>query len=127
MASFKLLPFICIFSTLLYISIAKPTTSGEIDLAVMESSEEGFDESLIEPRLKKDGTDDEGSQNLELGKLFQGDMKLEPEQLAAMVRNATEQSKVESRTGLLSETYRWPKNSKRKVVVPFKTEGFSKY
>lgn len=126
MQSLKHLTTLLVICSLAQTLKAKPTipNDDEMNLEGMESSEEGFAESLIEPRVLV-GNEERGK-NLELGKFYQGDMKLEPEQLAALLRNETEQTQVESRTGLLSENYRWPKNMEGKVVVPFLTEGFSK-
>lgn len=127
MTSFKLLGTIYVIYSLISAMLAKPTSPSddEMNLDGLESSEEGFAETLIELRILTGN--DEREKNLELGKLYQGDMKLETEQLEALLRNESEQARIESRTGLLRESYRWPKNSEGKVVVPYSTEGFSKF
>lgn len=61
-----------------------------------------------------------GNPDLENGEYFQGDIKLEAEQKEALERNDTDDGILASRTGLLLESMRWPKNSKGEVTVPYK-------
>jgi hypothetical protein len=64
--------------------------------------------------------------DLEFGDKFQGDIFLTPEQEELI--NQVESSKF-TRTGLVDEYYRWPKNSEGEVVVPYMfqtSSGFSK-
>lgn len=61
----------------------------------------------------------EGNPDLENGEYFQGDIKLEAEQKEILERNDTSDSILGSRTGLLYESMRWPKNKKGEVVVPY--------
>lgn len=53
---------------------------------------------------------------LESGKLFQGDIKLVQEQKDYFLVN---DGSVPPRTGWIDEHYRWPKDSKGKVIVPY--------
>lgn len=55
--------------------------------------------------------------NFELGSYFQGDIELTPEQEAAAF-DSTDGGR-NGRTGLLSSSSRWPKNSAGKVIVPY--------
>lgn len=61
----------------------------------------------------------EGNPDLENGEYFQGDIKLEAEQKEALERNDTSDGTLGSRTGLLFESMRWPKNQKGEVIVPY--------
>lgn len=60
-----------------------------------------------------------GNPELENGEYFQGDIKLEVEQKEALERNDTDDGILASRTGLLIESMRWPKNTKGEVTVPY--------
>lgn len=60
-----------------------------------------------------------GNPDLENGEYFQGDIKLEVEQKEALERNETDDGILASRTGLLIESMRWPKNTKGEVTVPY--------
>lgn len=61
----------------------------------------------------------DGNPDLENGEYFQGDIKLEVEQKEALERNDTNDGILGSRTGLLFESMRWPKNRKGEVIVPY--------
>lgn len=80
---------------------------------------------LADPKiLKSDNTTSEfltdGSelQQLENGKFFQGDILLLPDQEEFLNANLTDDD-FPTRTGLISESYRWPKNRNGKVIVPY--------
>jgi hypothetical protein len=76
----------------------------------------------IDPQLK---VENEHSKNLEYGDHFQGDIDLSPEQDQAF--NSDENFGKGGRTGQLSTSYRWPKNSQGYVIVPFVIHAQSGY
>lgn len=124
MTSFCLSASALIFLTLSSSISGKPTSSNEnvvdeMDLSGLESSEDQS-ESFIRSRFIDD--EEVEIQNAEYGNFHQGDMILEPDQIEAMYRNESEQTKIEERTGFLSTSYRWPKNSEGKVIVPVKIQ-----
>ncbi|CRK86709.1 CLUMA_CG000542, isoform A [Clunio marinus] len=55
---------------------------------------------------------------LEAGEYFQGDIVITPQLLQAMFTNDTSDDMV-TRTGILFDEYRWPKNYRREVTVPY--------
>lgn len=54
--------------------------------------------------------------------LFQGDIKLLPQQLEEAYTN-TENTQIASRTGLRSEVYRWEKDRNGAVIVAYLIKG----
>lgn len=92
------------------------TSSNEANFVVLQNSEEA---SKVEPLEESIVSRfDEGpamSIPEEQGDAFQGDMILTEEQRQEMF----DTSIVESRTGLLADKYRWPKNSNGKPIVPY--------
>jgi hypothetical protein len=60
---------------------------------------------------------------LENGKFFQGDIVLQQKQKEAIDKN----SSVESRTGWLDEYYRWPKDEKGFVIMPYELSSKSQF
>lgn len=62
--------------------------------------------------------DEEAQQKLENGQFYQGDIVLMEDQLE-ILKALEDDSQFGSRTGILSEYYRWPKNRYGTVVVPF--------
>jgi hypothetical protein len=76
----------------------------------------------IDPQLKVENDD---FKNLEYGGHYQGDIHLSPEQEEAF-KPDTNSGKV-GRTGQLSTSYRWPKNSQGFVLVPFVIHAQSGY
>lgn len=73
--------------------------------------------------LRSDGSAEQDNSNnvasdLEAGNYFQGDIVLLPGQKEIFLSNDTSDDDV-SRTGLLLEDQRWPKNSLGRVIVPF--------
>lgn len=97
----------------------------------IESSESNEGASKVEARFGGDDEEEAGTLEGEQGSFFQGDIDLEPDQEEALFSNDTEVSLDEStRTGLLAQHYRWPKNSKGQVVVPYtisSNAGYSKF
>jgi hypothetical protein len=78
---------------------------------------------IIQPEFLPSSVDEIAEQSLENGDHFEGDMVLTPEQTEYL--NDT----VSSRTGRLSEFYRWPKDSNGHVKVPYtvsETDDFCK-
>lgn len=65
---------------------------------------------------------------LEAGEYFQGDIVITPQLLQAMFTNDTSDDMV-TRTGILFDEYRWPKNYRREVTVPyvFNNRDYSKF
>lgn len=65
----------------------------------------------------------------ENGKFFQGDMILQPDQEEVFFAKVAIDDKFASRTGLLHETYHWPKDKAGHVIVTFEIakNDFSKY
>lgn len=55
--------------------------------------------------------------------LFQGDIKLLPEQLDDIFSTYDDNDKTASRTGLRSELYRWEKDRNGTVIVPYLIRG----
>jgi hypothetical protein len=95
------------------------------------------DASLEDQLLTRDDTvltsrfseDEEFLQDLENGKMFQGDIILSPEQqdlLKNTPRNEEEED-VPTRTGLISEEYRWPKDARGLVYMPYEIDPSSDY
>lgn len=66
---------------------------------------------------------------LENGKFFQGDMILQPDQMEFLKSNVTDMDSLASRTGVLHETYRWPKDKSGHVIVVYEIADyhFSKF
>lgn len=52
------------------------------------------------------------------GDLYQGDIKLMPEQVK-ILNSTGEEADLADRTGLISAVYRWPKDRRGKVNVPY--------
>lgn len=61
---------------------------------------------------------------LENGKFFQGDMILQPDQMEFLRSNVTDKESLVTRTGLLHETYRWPKNKAGRVAVAYEIADY---
>lgn len=61
---------------------------------------------------------------LENGKFFQGDMILQPDQMEFLKSNVTDKASLRTRTGLLHETYRWPKNKAGRVSVAYEIADY---
>lgn len=83
---------------------------------------------LVSDLPKIEGEDQEiYNRELRYGKdFFQGDIKLNDEQKNAILSNSTVD--LDTRTGLLSEDFRWPKNANRNPVIPYTiaaNSGFS--
>lgn len=74
--------------------------------------------------LKSDNTtkeflfDEAAQQRLENGKFFQGDIVLMQDQLDILTY-PDDDDEFGTRTGVLSENYRWPKDRSGKVIVPY--------
>lgn len=66
------------------------------------------------------GTDSSGhfDRDLESGSLFQGDIHLLQDQRDALLTNTTDDG-ISTRTGILLESMRWPKNELGFVSVPY--------
>lgn len=64
---------------------------------------------------------------LEHGDFYQGDIKLLAEQREILDRLAVDKTSLSSRTGILNEDYRWPKDSSGNVKVPYEFAKSSKY
>lgn len=62
--------------------------------------------------------DERAEIKLENGKYFQGDIILKDGQLEAL-NNEDEDGILGTRTGLISQKYRWPKNDEGKVIIPY--------
>ena len=62
--------------------------------------------------------DEEAQQKLENGQFYQGDIVLLEDQLD-LLKAPEDDSEFGTRTGILSEYYRWPKNGFGKVMVPY--------
>lgn len=81
---------------------------------------------LLDSRiLKSDNTskefllDDKAQQKLEDGKFYQGDIVLMADQ-KEIIESEPDDDPFGTRTGILSEYYRWPKDkSEGKVIVPY--------
>lgn len=65
--------------------------------------------------------DDSGLQGLESGQFYQGDILLVQDQVDYLKKVLDKDDKFPSRTGVISESYRWPRSSANgdKVIVPF--------
>lgn len=61
---------------------------------------------------------------LENGKFFQGDMILQPDQMEFLKSNVTDKESLASRTGVLHETYRWPKDKSGHVIVAYEIADY---
>ncbi|XP_070493984.1 low choriolytic enzyme-like [Chironomus tepperi] len=59
---------------------------------------------------------------LENGQFYQGDIILVQEQLDILKYPDDDDDPFGTRTGVISENYRWPKNKEGKVIVPYKIE-----
>jgi hypothetical protein len=64
---------------------------------------------------------DEAAHGQENGFFYQGDILLIQDQEDYLKQILSENDKFPSRTGVISESYRWPRSSQRgdKVIVPF--------
>lgn len=92
------------------------TSADEANFVVFQSPEEASKvEPLIENFEKRFGETPAMSIPEEQGDAFQGDMILTADQRQRML----DTSIVESRTGRLSEEYRWPKNKGGYTIVPY--------
>lgn len=100
---------------------------------VSSGGEENLDSRILEPKQKvrsfmpeiakaATGGNDELIVNPELenGKHFQGDMILQPDQEEFFKANVSDKDILASRTGILHESYRWPKDRQGHVNVAFK-------
>lgn len=73
---------------------------------------------------------DDAANYLENGLYFQGDILLIQDQEDYLKQKLSDDDKFPSRTGVISETYRWPRNGKNseKVIVPFEiSDDYCKY
>lgn len=87
--------------------------------------------------LKKDDTvltsrfseDEEFYQDLENGNMYQGDIILLPEQrdLVKNTPRSDADDDIPTRTGLISEEYRWPKDAQGNVQMPYEIDPSSQY
>lgn len=92
------------------------TSSNEANFVVLQNSEEALKvEPLEETIVSRFDEGPEFSIPEEQGDAFQGDMILTEEQRKEMF----DTSIIESRTGLLADKYRWPKNSNGNPIVPY--------
>lgn len=101
---------------------ARPTDDGDDyildeEIVPLVESRSSFDYDEIE-------VEDVG---LEHGTLFQGDIHLLDDQKEILMRNYTDSGPLSTRTGIISEDYRWPKNNYGYVVVPFEFARSSRY
>jgi hypothetical protein len=64
---------------------------------------------------------------LEDGNFFQGDIKLLAEQKEILDRLAVDKNSFPTRTGILNEEYRWPKDNEGYVNIPYEFAPGSKY
>jgi hypothetical protein len=62
--------------------------------------------------------DTQALRDLENGNFFQGDIVLQPDQ-QEILEMVLKDEDFPTRTGIISEEYRWPKNRNGKVVIPF--------
>lgn len=104
-------------------------------IAQVVSSKPSDDDRIIFPdtfsEIIKDNNDDlsgsddsveeQGNIDLESGDLYQGDIHLSPEQALIL----SDKSSVSSRTGLLFEDMRWPKDENGHVVMPYTVDDAS--
>ena len=71
--------------------------------------------------------DERAQQKFENGQFFQGDIILQQEQID-ILKYPDDDDPFGTRTGVLSENYRWPKNKNGKVIVPYEfSSDYSKY
>ena len=132
--------FLCAFGFLNYKVESIPTKLYYPDeIKDMENSQENMiDEDILEFDIPKQSIDlmpevkknlaiaDEVVTNtsLENGKYFQGDMVFKPEQLEFLLSNSTDSDTILERTGILSQSKRWPKNHLGYVQVPYKIKDY---
>lgn len=79
-----------------------------------------------EERMSVNLDDENVNIGLESGSFFQGDIKLLADQKEILLSNETDEGLL-SRTGILIESQRWPKNKLGNVVVPFAFKRESDY
>lgn len=71
--------------------------------------------------------DERAEQKLENGVFYQGDIILQQDQIDVL-KYPDDDDPFGTRTGLISENYRWPKNQKGKVIVPYElSSDYSEY
>lgn len=76
-------------------------------------------EVFIPAKTRLDGEENEVvAQRLEHGKFFQGDIKLVQDQMEYLLANDSDSS-VPTRTGWIDEFYRWPKDDRGNVIMPY--------
>lgn len=74
---------------------------------------------FIPAKTRLDGEENEViAQRLEHGKFFQGDIKLVQDQKDYLLANNSDGS-VPTRTGWIDEYYRWPKDERGNVIMPY--------
>lgn len=103
--------------------IARPGS----DSFVFRDDEDGGDNQILPSidDLKSIGASDEVvKQELENGKLFQGDIKLVQDQKDYYLAKP---GSVPPRTGWIDEHYRWPKDKQGYVILPFYLSPESKF
>lgn len=90
------------------------------------------DSTILQSDILKLPGEDELTVNYDLQygkKLFQGDLKLDETQMEILLRNNSgdDTGNLKSRTGVLDDEYRWPKNSQDLVVIPYIIDTLSGY
>lgn len=88
---------------------------------------EDENEVFIPAKTRLDGEKNEVvAQRLEHGKFFQGDIKLVQEQKEYLLANNSDGS-IPTRTGWIDEYYRWPKDDRGNVIMPYSIATDSGY
>lgn len=80
-----------------------------------ESMEVNFE--LSDGLESRFGSDDDTES--EHGNFFQGDIELQPDQEEVLLSKKKGGNLFTTRIGILADDYRWPKNARGQVVVPF--------
>lgn len=85
--------------------------------------------AMVESRFDFDDEDEDDIEDaaLEQGKYFQGDIMLYDDQKEILDKLASDNSSLGTRTGIISEEYRWPKDRFGLVRVPFEFWRNSRY
>lgn len=122
-----------LFVILIIRADARPSVvSDDVDVLPYENHEiesfEEFEESALKSRFNAEsGEDYDDNLNKEQGAFFQGDIELDDDQHEILFSPVTEEDKLQSRTGLLGEQYRWPKNNRGLVYIPYLISTESNY
>lgn len=113
-------------------TLAKPasdiiTFRDEDDVDDTALTLEDENQVFIPAKTRLDGEENEVvAQRLEHGKFFQGDIKLVQDQKEYLLANNSDGS-VPTRTGWIDEYYRWPKDERGNVVMPYVIASDSGY